>query len=525
MARLSVEHYRANATTTPENTRKNSRFRGIFRSRASMSLSTGPAKSNPKSPSQTNSQVPPASPTSPTVEPGFEQVGLLPSERTSSGDVKRELENHGGHHILKVLKNQEKDLKDASVPRNIDSALDRVGSGRHDHAAKDELRESCDEDVTTIADAFREKSLNHGAEANDINQTIMEESGQADGTLHTLRRTKSRQHLRKNIARDQAFLDNSAFDGPPGMTCTDNNKVRHANLESGPGLQFINQANVYRHESAANASVGELAAPGRKSVAKNKPLSKSLAADAGLEMTSPKSDNSDDGTRPRPRSAMGSTNDTFIGMKSMLNEGTDIGDQRLSARSTIVTDVCNYEDPLPQAFRDYVASKISHATVDLELNYADMLKQQELAYLELLKQQERENNEMLIRHHKTPMRVTVNIDMVGSVKAEIKGMAQRGRVFGGSASLMNSEIGNSHLAFVFQLVVVLSLLALTVAGSHSGITGPVGTTPRTWAMLRLCNAVLGRNTSDPRNNDLFLAPMAYMEVLVVNVICNTVEGH
>ncbi|OAK96857.1 hypothetical protein IQ06DRAFT_308795 [Phaeosphaeriaceae sp. SRC1lsM3a] len=102
MARLSVERYRANAATTPENTRKNSRFRGIFRSRASMSPSTGPAKSNPKSPSQTNSQVPPASPTSPTVKPGFEQVGLLPSERTSSGDVKRELENHGGYHILKV---------------------------------------------------------------------------------------------------------------------------------------------------------------------------------------------------------------------------------------------------------------------------------------------------------------------------------------------------------------------------------------------------------------------------------------
>lgn len=152
-----------------------------------------------------------------------------------------------------------------------------------------------------------------------------------------------------------------------------------------------------------------------------------------------------------------------------------------------------------------------------------MLKQQELAYLGLLKQQERENNEMLIRHHKTPMRVTVNIDMVGSVKAEIKGMAQRGQVFGGSATLMNSEIGNSHLAFVFQLVVVLSLLALTVAGSHSGMTGLVGTTLRTWAMLRLCNAVLARYTSAPRINGIFLAPMVYMEVLVVNVICNTVE--
>lgn len=159
------------------------------------------------------------------------------------------------------------------MPRNIDSALDRVGSGRHDHAAKDELRESCDEDVTTIADAFQEISLNHGVEANDISQTMVEKGSQADGALHTLRRTKSRQHLRKNITRDQAFLHNSAFDDPPGMTCTDNNKVRHANLELGPGLQFINQANVYRHESAANASVGGLLAPERNSVAKNKPLS------------------------------------------------------------------------------------------------------------------------------------------------------------------------------------------------------------------------------------------------------------
>lgn len=49
----------------------------------------------------------------------------------------------------------------------------------------------------------------------------------------------------------------------------------------------------------------------------------------------------------------------------MLNEGTDIGEQHLSARSTIVTDVCNNEDPLPKAFRDYVASKLAPATVGL----------------------------------------------------------------------------------------------------------------------------------------------------------------
>ncbi|EDU49398.1 hypothetical protein PtrSN002B_007472 [Pyrenophora tritici-repentis] len=73
MARLS-----APANETPKTERKSNRFRSMFKHRPDSSASSSPATS-------TKAQHADSSPlSSPTVKPGFQQIGLLPCERPSS---------------------------------------------------------------------------------------------------------------------------------------------------------------------------------------------------------------------------------------------------------------------------------------------------------------------------------------------------------------------------------------------------------------------------------------------------------
>ncbi|CAA9965989.1 hypothetical protein PTMSG1_09348 [Pyrenophora teres f. maculata] len=73
MARLS-----APANETPKTERKSNRFRGMFKHRPDSSASSSPATLT-KAPQTIDSSPLP----SPTVKPGFQQIGLLPSERPS----------------------------------------------------------------------------------------------------------------------------------------------------------------------------------------------------------------------------------------------------------------------------------------------------------------------------------------------------------------------------------------------------------------------------------------------------------
>jgi hypothetical protein len=72
MARLSVA-----ANATPKAERKSSRLRGIFKPRPGSSASSSPATLQKLPPSAGSSPL-----SSPDVRPGFQQVGLLPSERS-----------------------------------------------------------------------------------------------------------------------------------------------------------------------------------------------------------------------------------------------------------------------------------------------------------------------------------------------------------------------------------------------------------------------------------------------------------
>lgn len=82
MARLSVEHFRANSVMTPEKSRKSSRLRDMFKSRSSLSPSTTTDKR------RDSADVSPL--TSPTLKTGFEKVGLLPSERNSLAPTEKD---------------------------------------------------------------------------------------------------------------------------------------------------------------------------------------------------------------------------------------------------------------------------------------------------------------------------------------------------------------------------------------------------------------------------------------------------
>jgi hypothetical protein len=152
MARLSVEHVRANVNMTPDHARKSSRFRDIFKSRSSLSPPT-PDLSGSSPPGQTQPSSP-TSPTSPTVKPGFQKVGILPSECSSFADARDELEHNGGVHIAEVLAKQEAELKGVSAPHSVDTSLDVAHVGNRDGAVQKAVKEEKEVNARVLAIAF-----------------------------------------------------------------------------------------------------------------------------------------------------------------------------------------------------------------------------------------------------------------------------------------------------------------------------------------------------------------------------------
>jgi hypothetical protein len=166
MARLSVEHYRANANMTPEHTRKSNRFRDIFKSRSSMSPSQADATA--KSPPEPATAPVPVSPLTPTIKPGFEKVGLLPSERSSLADASRELEHNGGTHVVEALRDQAKELQDASVSYNVNTSLGLANMNHANEASGNAPSEQREDRADELAQAFHDALSKHS-----IDQTVM----------------------------------------------------------------------------------------------------------------------------------------------------------------------------------------------------------------------------------------------------------------------------------------------------------------------------------------------------------------
>jgi hypothetical protein len=202
MARLSVEHYRAKADMTPEHVRKSSRLRNMFKSRSTSTNSL--IDPSTRSPPAKSPLSPPNPPTSPSVKPGFEQVGLLPSEQESIMDVKTALEDNGGSRVAEILEKQVQDLKGYSVPHNVDTKLDVVGADHVDQDAKTAKEKRHCERIHKIAVEFKaavadDQNVNAGRCENDEKGSLLKGIrvlGETNETpIHILRHSKSQEEL------------------------------------------------------------------------------------------------------------------------------------------------------------------------------------------------------------------------------------------------------------------------------------------------------------------------------------------
>ncbi|CAN9084710.1 unnamed protein product [Alternaria alternata] len=120
MARLS-----APANVTPRAERKSSRFREIFKHRPSSSASSSPVALT-KSPLLVGSSPMP----SPTMPPGFQQVGLLPSERSShsSSRLLKDEEDRDVDTESTVAEARKRSLKSESSIRDASDDLNIAGA-------------------------------------------------------------------------------------------------------------------------------------------------------------------------------------------------------------------------------------------------------------------------------------------------------------------------------------------------------------------------------------------------------------
>lgn len=115
MARFSQEHFKSNPSTPM---RKPSRLKEMFKHRqGSGSKLASPKTLSKLPPSMTDPQA------SPTVKEGFEQVGLLPSERTSLETMNRVLNESDGKTIIQTIESDTQEPEHMSVAPNFDPNL------------------------------------------------------------------------------------------------------------------------------------------------------------------------------------------------------------------------------------------------------------------------------------------------------------------------------------------------------------------------------------------------------------------
>ncbi|KAH5063884.1 hypothetical protein HBH95_217430 [Parastagonospora nodorum] len=347
MARLSVEHYRANATMTPDHVRKSSRFRDIFRSRSSSnnSLVDTMTRSSPvKSPLS-----PPTSPTSPTIRPGFDQVGLLPSEQEPISDVKQALQDSGGCRVAQALENQVRDLRGVSVPHNLDTRLDMAGVGTTDEAAKNFQETEKTREVNQIAEAFKDAMMENksqraeGVVKGEPMESVDSVNNIKDVPLRSLSHSKSQEELREK-GRMESSTTGNAGDSAFG-DCDESETPRFA-----IGTHVTIDEN-HNPKSGTSLDPETTSFDGRD---------RSL----GLQHRQPKftfpSATDQDKRHGRAMFA-------FPDSGTFYNEGSDTffntsedGDRR-STGSSFASNIFDGEDSHSQGIREYVASKIAES--------------------------------------------------------------------------------------------------------------------------------------------------------------------
>jgi hypothetical protein len=112
---------------------------------------------------------------SPSVKPGFETVGLLPSERQSLVDVKSQLQHNGGKRVAEALEQHDNELTGISTVPTADTSLGASGAGyvNKDLHGNDEVQK--DDEVNVIAKAFQDALLKHREEQAACDMNAAEE--------------------------------------------------------------------------------------------------------------------------------------------------------------------------------------------------------------------------------------------------------------------------------------------------------------------------------------------------------------
>ncbi|KAF2849520.1 hypothetical protein T440DRAFT_480047 [Plenodomus tracheiphilus IPT5] len=103
MARLSAEHYKSNPGTPRPERKSTNRFREIFKPRTSSSVSSSPNL-------LTKAQRTPSPSLSPSIKPGFDRIGILPSEQSSFETARRDRDTFRGLTLAEMLKNDMKGI-------------------------------------------------------------------------------------------------------------------------------------------------------------------------------------------------------------------------------------------------------------------------------------------------------------------------------------------------------------------------------------------------------------------------------
>ncbi|KAF2030451.1 hypothetical protein EK21DRAFT_111974 [Setomelanomma holmii] len=323
---------------TPELVRKTSRFREIFKR----------SSASPKVANSSDNIMPdrlqlssPTSPLSPTVKWGFEQVGLLPSERSLILDATKELESHGGSNLAEVLARQEEEVKAVGMPHNIDMIWDISHAIHANKAAEDDRQETREAEANVIADAFQDALAKHQEEHAEGEPDLVEgqSSPLGEKSVNGCRGSRSGgDAVRTGPFRPSAVQNDTDSDEEPFSFPRLRTKPAYNNLSSNSGL-FGTFSGVGTFgddcQVATDKKIGKDGGWLFKDVGK-----KSVGGEAPRRTT--------------PHVEM---------------DEQDLSD-RPSHRSSCTSNIFDNEDSLSQGIREYVSSKIAEAIAAFEQKHS-----------------------------------------------------------------------------------------------------------------------------------------------------------
>ncbi|KAF7673495.1 hypothetical protein GT037_008110 [Alternaria burnsii] len=448
MARLS-----APANVTPRAERKSSRFREIFKHRPSSSASSSPD-------ALTNSLLPPGSSPMPipTMPPGFRQVGLLPSERSS-------------HSSSRLLKDEE----GCYIDTESTVAEARRQSVNNESATRND---SDDLNIVSATPSYVQPTLPKSKVENSVKK-----KGSFSQSMRRVLSQRSAQNTNQDIAATRLTMSERILPTTAGGTDKRSsvpldssqkiaeamyNKDNRSFTEGGIDHFdcFVQQHG--NHNSPKNSDPAEDASPKKKSTDFEKMLLDDSVAD--LPMSGQ--------IRPSVETAYGHVETA--------------GDGHSSHRKSFASNVFHDDRSLSQSIREYVTSKIA----------------------EVLAEHDRAHRSNVDARSNPSVHITIRVDGIGLLEAEKPtrpSISDKKDDMSAQPSTIGPVTITSPLLARNAQMVVLTLYAVTLLGAS--LSGPRSLLIVIWRMaiaLGMYTAVL-QQLSWTKNveRDVFLAPIFF----------------